>query len=60
MHKARADLAVEIKDSVVTRIGRSYIQQPATDFSGGSIKWHEDKMKHDRLGHDRQHMMESR
>lgn len=45
MQKVKADVAVETKNGVVTRVGRSVITQPKVNFGGGSIKWYEDKLK---------------
>ena len=45
MHKQTIQFAVESKNGVIQRIGRSSIYQPKTNFKGGSIKWYEDKPK---------------
>lgn len=45
MRKQTVQFAVETKNGVVQRIGRSSILQPKTNFKGGSIKWYEDKPK---------------
>lgn len=45
MQKQTIEFAVEAKNGVVVRIGKSSILQPKTDFKGGSIKWYEDKPK---------------
>lgn len=45
MKKQTVQFAVETKDGVVQRIGRSIILQPKTNFKGDSIKWYEDKPK---------------
>lgn len=45
MEKTRADFAVETKNGIVKRIGRSTITVPKTNFSGGSVKWLKDKPK---------------
>lgn len=43
MDKQTIGFAVEKLDNIVTRIGRSYILHPEIKFSGGHIKWYEDK-----------------
>lgn len=45
MQKQTVEFAVEKKNGVITRIGKSTILQPKTNFKGGSIKWYEDKPK---------------
>lgn len=30
------------ENGVITKVGRSTIQQPKTDFKGGSVKWFDD------------------
>lgn len=45
MEKQTIGFAVEKLDNIVTRIGKSYITQPEIHFSGGTIKWYEDKPK---------------
>lgn len=37
------EFAVTKKGNVIDRVGRSSILQPKTNFSGGSIKWYQDK-----------------
>ncbi len=37
-----ATFAIEKKNEVITKIGRSTIQQPKTNFKGGSVKWFDD------------------
>lgn len=36
-------IAVTKKGNVIDRVGKSAIYQDKTDFSGGSIKWYQDK-----------------
>lgn len=48
MQKQTMQFAVETKNGVVQRIGRSSILQPQTNFKGGSIKWYEDKLKREK------------
>ncbi len=45
MKKQAIEFAVQKADSIVTRIGRSYMSHPEIKFSGGTIKWYEDKPK---------------
>lgn len=45
MHKQTVEFAVTRKNGNITGIGRTGINQPKTNFKGGSIKWYEDKLK---------------
>ncbi len=45
MHEQTIEFAVQKTGGIVTRIGRAYIPHPEIKFSGGSIKWYEDKTK---------------
>lgn len=45
MQTQTVEFAVETKDDTVKQIGKSVILQPTTNFSGGSVKWLEDKPK---------------
>lgn len=45
MHKQTVEFAVTRKNGNITRIGRTSINQPKTNFKGGSIKWYDDKPK---------------
>lgn len=45
MHKTVAEFAVRTENAVAVSIGRSYIPHPKIRFSGGNIKWYEDKVK---------------
>ena len=45
MHKTKADFAVRTRNGIVTRVGRSTVSVPKTNFGGGHIKWYEDKLK---------------
>lgn len=45
MQKQTVEFAVTRKNGILTRIGRTGINQPKTNFKGGSIKWYEDKPK---------------
>lgn len=45
MQTQTVEFAVTRNNGNITRIGRTSIQQPQTNFKGGSIKWYEDKPK---------------
>ena len=45
MQRQSLKTAVETKNGVVQRIGRSAIFTPKPNFGGGSIKWYPDKLK---------------
>ena len=45
MDKQTVEFAVKKSNNIVTKIGRSYILHPKICFSGGSVKWYEDKRK---------------
>ena len=45
MHKQIVEFAVTRKNGNITRIGKTGINQPKTNFKGGSVKWYEDKPK---------------
>lgn len=45
MHKQTVEFAVTRNKGNITRVGRTSIPQPKTNFKGGSIKWYEDKPK---------------
>lgn len=53
MQKQTIQFAVETKNGVVQRIGKSTIYQPKTNFKVGSIKWYEDKPKKGGANNDR-------
>lgn len=53
MQKQTIQFAVETKNGVVQRIGKSTIYQPKTNFKGGPIKWCEDKPKKGGVNNDR-------
>lgn len=42
MTKQEIQFAVVTKSGVVTKIGKSQIYQPKTNFKGGEIKWFDD------------------
>ena len=45
MNTVTADFIVETKNGIAVNIGRNTIPVPETNFSGGSVKWYEDKPK---------------
>ena len=45
MDKQTIEFSVKKSNNMVTSIGRSYILHPKIRFSGGSVKWYEDKRK---------------
>lgn len=45
MQTQTIQFAVESKNGVIQRIGKSSVYVPNTNFKGGSIKWYEDKPK---------------
>ena len=45
MHKQTVQFAVTRNKGNITRIGKTSILQPKTNFKGGSTKWYEDKPK---------------
>ena len=45
MHKQTIEFAVIRKNGNITKIGRTGINQPKTNFKGGSVKTYEDKPK---------------
>lgn len=45
MQKQIVEFATTRKNGIITRIGRTGINQPKTNFKGGTIKWYEDKRK---------------
>lgn len=45
MHKQTVEFAVTRNKGNITRVGRTSIPQPKTNFKSGSIKWYEDKPK---------------
>ena len=53
MQKQTIQFAVQSKNGVVQRVGKSTILQPKTNFQGGSIKWYEDKPKKGGVINDR-------
>ena len=45
MQRQTIEFATIRKNGVMTKIGRTGINQPKTNFMGGSVKWQEDKPK---------------
>lgn len=45
MQKQIMQFAVQTKDGIVERIGKSSIIQPKTNYSGKGTKWYQDKPK---------------
>lgn len=45
MQKQTIEFATTRKNGIITRIGKTAINQPKTNFKGGSIKWYADKQK---------------
>lgn len=45
MHKQTVEFAVTRKNGIITRIGKTGINQPKTNFKGGSVRFCEDKRK---------------
>lgn len=47
MQKQTVEFAVKRDNGIITRVGRTGILQPRTNFKGGSdsVKWYEDKPK---------------
>lgn len=43
MRKQTVEFAVTRKNGIITRIGRTGINQPKTNFKGGTVKFYEDK-----------------
>ena len=44
MKSQTVSFATQTKDGTVTRIGKSTVLQPKTNFKGGSIRWTNDKL----------------
>jgi hypothetical protein len=53
MQKQEIQFAVETKNGVVQRIGKSTIYQPKTNYKGQGIKWYKDKPKKGGANNDR-------
>lgn len=46
MQKQTVEFAVKRDNGIITRVGRTGILQPKTNFKGDSVKWLEYKPKH--------------
>lgn len=42
MKKQTTEFAIISEDGAITKVGRSTVVQPKTNFKGGSIKWFDD------------------
>ena len=42
MEKQTMYFAIEKKNRIITKIGRSIVIQPKPNFKGGSVKWFDD------------------
>lgn len=42
MEKQTTEFAVKSEEGVITKVGKSIITEPKTNFKGGSIKWFDD------------------
>lgn len=54
LEKQTATFAVEVKDGIVTRIGRSFIAVPEVRFRGCGMEWAEDRHKEAAHGKERE------
>lgn len=45
MQKQTIEFATIHKNSIITRIGKTGINQPRANFKVGSVKWYEDRQK---------------
>lgn len=45
MQKQTVEFAVTRKNGIITRIGRTGINQPKTNFKGSSVRFYEDRRK---------------
>lgn len=45
MHRQTIEFAVTRKNGIITRIGRTGINQPKTNFKSGSVRFYEDRRK---------------
>ena len=45
MQKQTVKFATVTKNRLVRKIGKSYIEQPKTNFKGGFVKWYKDRAK---------------
>lgn len=45
MHRQTAEFAVTRKNGIITRIGKTGINQPKAKHKGGNVRFYEDKRK---------------
>lgn len=45
MRKQTVEFATTRRNGIITKIGRTGINQPRTNFKGGSVRFYEDKRK---------------
>lgn len=45
MQKQTVEFATIRKNGIITKIGRTGMDQPRTNFNGGSVRFYEDKRK---------------
>lgn len=45
MQKQTVEFAVTRKNGIITKIGRTGIEQPRIKFNGGFVRFHDDKRK---------------
>lgn len=45
MYTQTVQIAVRKKNNAIAQVGKGFIYQPKTNFSGGSVKWYKDKLK---------------
>ena len=45
--------AVQSKNGVIEKVGKSNIYQSKTNFKGGEIRWYDDKLKKGGTNYDR-------
>lgn len=45
MQKQTVEFSVKRDNGIITRVGKTGILQPKTNFKGGSVRWYEDKPK---------------
>lgn len=45
MQRQTVQFATMRNNGIITRVGRTSILQPKTNFKGGSVKWYKDKPK---------------
>ena len=53
MQKQTIQFAVQSKNGVIEKVGKSTIYQPKTNFKGGKIRWYDDKLKKGGTNYDR-------